>query len=115
MPKLPIKSGNETLEIQEFVDGDERVVKVDDRFYAVWAIPGSDRFYFMIKVGKHGRSIQGTHDQLVEMLTRVHRIYRDYENRVSNSKDAAQRERDRLLNELAEKNLTARDLSSKAK
>jgi len=102
MPKLPIKIGNETLEVQEFSDGDERVVKIDDRFYSLWAIPGSDRFYTMVRVGGHQRSVQGTRDKILEVLARIHKAYQAYESRCRNAKEAAQRDRDRGLNDLAE-------------
>lgn len=101
MAKSPVKVGKETFEIQEFVDGDERVLQIDDRFYRAWSIPGSNRFYCMVKVGDHPRSIQGTRDQILELLARVHQIYRDYENKVRNQKELAQRDRDRRLNELS--------------
>jgi hypothetical protein len=102
MPKVPIKIGNETLEVQEFSDGEERVVKIDDRFYNLWAIPNSDKFYTMVRIGGHQRSVQGNHDKILEVLARIHKSYQAYESRCRNSKEAAQRDRDRVMNELAE-------------
>jgi len=104
MPKYPVQHGNKTIEIQEFVDGDERVFLLDDRFYRVWRVPGEgpEKFYTMVKIGKHPRSLQGTHEKLIELLVKIHMTYRDYENRVRRSKEGAQIQRDRELNEIAE-------------
>jgi len=102
MPKLPIQADGKTIEIQEFSDADERIVLIDDRFYRLWKIPDSDLFYFMVKVRENPRSIRGTHDKCIELLVRVHSIYRQYDNRVRKSKEDAQRLRDKLLNDLAE-------------
>jgi len=105
MPKYPVKIGNKTIEVQEFTDGGDRVFLVDDHFYRVWKVPGDqspEKFYTMVKVGKHPRSIQGTHEKLVEMLVQIHMVYRDYQNQVRRSKEGAQLQRDRALNKIAE-------------
>ena len=100
--KIPIKLGKDTIEIQEFLDGDERIALIDGRFYRFWAIPNSDQFYCMVQIGNHQRSIKGTRDQILEKIAQIHKIYQDYENRVRNSKEVAQRDRDRRLNDLSE-------------
>ena len=102
MPKIPIRLGTDTWALQEFADGDERVVKIDDRFYSLWTVPNSDLFYTMVRIGNHQRSIQGTHDRVLEALIRIHKLWRDYEGRCRSAKDSAQRDRDRLLNDLTE-------------
>lgn len=84
-------------------DSLEVTIRIDDRYYRVHP-DGSDNAYFMIKVGGIQRSIRGPLDNLIPSLVRVHRVYRRYDDDIRRAKEAAQRNRDRRLNTIAEEN-----------
>lgn len=100
MPKFPVTVDGKSTEVQEFVDGNESIVVIDDRTYRVR--PSNEKRYFMLKIGGTQRSLNGTPEQIREALVRVNNIYREYDRRVRRVKEEAQRARDTALNEIVE-------------
>jgi hypothetical protein len=106
MAKFPVQVDGRTIEVQEFIDsdGDGHAISIDDRLYHMWRIPNTEPplFYFMVKIRDTPRSLRAVHDKCIEMLAKVHCVYKDYEQRVRKAKEDAQRQRDKSLNTLVE-------------
>ncbi len=49
MPKFPVTVDGKSVEVQEFKDGDEAIVVIDERTYRVR--PSNGKQYFMLKIG----------------------------------------------------------------
>jgi hypothetical protein len=94
--------GSEQL-VQLMSDGDSSVLLVGDRYYRVHLDETRKMFYSMLKVGGHLRSLAATDlPDLIVKLVRVHRTYREYEDRCRRSKEEAARERDRRLGQIVD-------------
>lgn len=102
MPKFPITIGDQSVEVQEFSDGDQYIIAIDERTYRVRPAADPGFFYFMLKIGGTQRSLKGTLRQLCESIVGVHLTYRSYDKRVRRLKEDAQRARDKTLHEIAE-------------
>ena len=101
MARFPVELGDgKVIEVREFVDGEDRILVINDRHYRVYK--GNEGHYFMLKISGMQRSVRGSLDDLRILVARVHSIYLQYDNRVRKSKEEAQRTRDRALNEIAE-------------
>jgi hypothetical protein len=100
MPKFPIKVGDKEIIIQEFSDGDEHIVKIDDRYYRVHHT--DDTHYFMTKIRGTQRSVSGKPEKVREAVVKIHFAHKSYEKTVQRRKEEAQRLRDRDLNAIVE-------------
>ena len=101
MSKLPIKIDDTEVEIQEFIDGDEHIVLIDERYYRVHHTAVGTH-YFMTKIRGTPRSILSTPEKVREAIVRVHLAFKRYERTVQKRKEEAQRIRDAELNRIAE-------------
>jgi hypothetical protein len=100
MAKFPVKVGSSEVVIQEYGDGEEHIVKIDDRFYRVHHT--GDVHYFMTKIRGTQRSVSGSPEKVREAVVKVHLAHKSYEKLVQRRKEEAQRIRDRDLNEIVE-------------
>lgn len=101
--KIPIRVDDKELLYETFINPNshDMIVALEDRTYTLRRAE-PDVFYLMVRVGGHQRSLRGDATAMLQMVARLHCIYRDYDNRVRRLKEEAQRQRDRRLNELAE-------------
>lgn len=102
MPKFPITVGGTSIEVQEFSDGDQRILAIEERTYRIRPAEHEGLFYHMLKIGKAKRSLRGTIEQLREVIVGIHLVYRSYDRQVRRVKEDAQKARDRSLHEIAE-------------
>lgn len=102
MPKFPVTIGNTSIEVQEFTDGDQRIIAIDERTYRVRPAEDEGLFYYMLKVGKTKRSLRGPIDQVRDSIVAIHLVYQSYDRRVRRVKEEAQKVRDHSLHEVAE-------------
>ena len=101
MAKFPVKIGNKEVVIQEYTDGEEHVVKIDDRYYQIHHT--GDNQYFMTKIRGTQRSVSGTPEQVRFAMVEIHLIHKSYEKNTQRRKDELQRLRDKALNSVVEK------------
>lgn len=102
MPKFPVTIGNASVEVQEFADGEQRIIAIDERTYRVRPAEDDGLFYYMLKVGNAKRSLRGPIGQIREAIVGIHLIYRSYDRRVRRVKEEAQKIRDKALHDIAE-------------
>lgn len=112
MAKIPVRVGDREVIVQEYGDGDEHIVHIDDRYYRVHHT--KDKHYFMTNIRGAQRSVSGSPDQIRRAIVEIHLAHKIYGKNVQRRKEELQRLRDKTLNEIVERVVNASVVPGKA-